>query len=422
MNSMKNSAFYKKHLTIFDGYILYTTSVIGLGLIILPSISARLAGPYSIVIWASLSVLSYAMGYVMARLASSNPSAGGVIEFIKYGLGKKIGYITAFLYLSAIFVGAPATGLFFAEYLSAIFGINSSHFPVISWLFLLCLTCINLIDVRRTMRYQSIIFIIFVILISSGVIFTLPHVSYNRLADISGYQVNDILSVPLICFFAFVGLENAAFSSQEFKDKNTLHKSLLSSVVSIAILFTMLSVVTVGALDRESLKSSNTSLSDLFYTVFGPSAEKITAFLAIIIIFLMMISWVRGAGRLAQYLSEENQIPACFSSVHERTGSPDKAIFLLMGCWSIALLVYKLLDLDIEFFLRMASINFLSTYIFIFFSAVFLPKDGILYKSFLLISLLTVVPIFIISYKDWLYPITIIGIYAIKELIVYRRK
>jgi amino acid efflux transporter len=105
-------------LNLVDGFVLYTTSVLGLGLIVLPSIAARQAGVWSIMIWIMLACISYPMARVMSELGRRYPSASGVTAFISYGLGKRVGLLTGLLYLTAIFVGAPATALFFSEYLT----------------------------------------------------------------------------------------------------------------------------------------------------------------------------------------------------------------------------------------------------------------------------------------------------------------
>src|SRR5690349_21895398 len=107
----------RKHLTVTDGFVLYTSAVLGQSLIVLPSIAARHAGPWSILVWAALAVVSYPLARIMAELGARYPSAGGVIAFIGRGLGQPVGWLTGVLYLMAIAVGGPATALVFAEYL-----------------------------------------------------------------------------------------------------------------------------------------------------------------------------------------------------------------------------------------------------------------------------------------------------------------
>src|SRR5215813_8534173 len=85
---------FRKHLSVTDGFVLYTSAVLGNSLIVLPSIAARHAGPWSILIWAALAAVSYPLARVMAELGARHPSAGGVIAFIGQGLGRRTGWLT----------------------------------------------------------------------------------------------------------------------------------------------------------------------------------------------------------------------------------------------------------------------------------------------------------------------------------------
>src|SRR5215469_17678710 len=120
MASAAGETSLRRHLSLADGFILYTSAVLGQSLITLPSIAARRAWPWSILVWAGLAALSYPLARIMAELGARYPSAGGVMGFIGHGLGKQASWLTGVLYLAAIAVGAPPTALIFAEYLSAL--------------------------------------------------------------------------------------------------------------------------------------------------------------------------------------------------------------------------------------------------------------------------------------------------------------
>src|SRR5258708_2369218 len=117
----------RKHLTVTDGFVLYTSAVLGQSLIVLPSIAARHAGPWSILVWAALAAVSYPLARIMAELGARYPSAGGVITFIGHGLGQRIGWLTGSLYLAAILGGGPAPALVFGEYLGKLVSLPASR-------------------------------------------------------------------------------------------------------------------------------------------------------------------------------------------------------------------------------------------------------------------------------------------------------
>src|SRR5262252_4661053 len=137
----------RKHLSVTDGFVLYTSAVLGQSLIVLPSIAARHAGPWSILIWAALAAVSYPLARIMAELGARYPSAGGVIAFISRGLGQRTGWLTGALYLAAIVVGAPAAALIFSGYLGTLIPLTMAQRFVVAAALLAVLAAGNWFDV-----------------------------------------------------------------------------------------------------------------------------------------------------------------------------------------------------------------------------------------------------------------------------------
>jgi hypothetical protein len=202
----------RRHLSVADGFVLYTSAVLGQSLIVLPSIAARHAGPWSILIWAGLAAVSYPLARMMAEVGARYPSAGGVITFIGHGLGRYAGWLTGILYLAAIAVGGPATAPIFSEYLSRLVPLPGRWPIVVAALELGVLVAGNCFDVSRVMRLQRWVFLGCLAAITAALLLALPHGSGARLTDLHAYTLADVASTGLICFFAFVGWENAAFS------------------------------------------------------------------------------------------------------------------------------------------------------------------------------------------------------------------
>src|SRR5574340_598447 len=271
----------RKHLSLADGFVLYTSAVLGQSLITLPSMAARHAGPWSILIWVGLAAVSYPLARIMAELGARYPSAGGVIAFIGKGLGQQTGWLTGVLYLAAIAVGGPATALIFSEYLGALIPLPG-HWPfLVAGLLLATLLVGACFDVSQIMRIQRWAFLGCLAAITLALLLALPHVTAPRLSDVSGYSLAGGASTGLICFFAFVGWENAAFSGEEFTDPRTLVKSLGLAVAAVGALFVLLGVTVVGSLGRNVIAVSNASLADLTRLSLGAAGARIAVVIAL---------------------------------------------------------------------------------------------------------------------------------------------
>ncbi|HEX6541772.1 MAG TPA: APC family permease [Ktedonobacterales bacterium] len=359
----------RKHLSLTDGLVLYTSAVLGQSLIVLPSIAARHAGPWSILVWAALAVVSFPLARIMAELGARYPSAGGVIAFIGQGLGQPVAWLTGILYLAAIVVGGPPTALVFAEYFGKLVPLPDHWNFVVAAMVLALLVVGNCFDVSRIMRFQRWGFFVCLAAITITMLLALPHVTSARLTDLSGYDLAGVASTGLICFFAFVGWENAAFSGEEFADPRTLVKALGLAVVMVGTLFVLLGITVVGGLSRGVVAVSDASLADLARLSLGTAATQVAAVIALSLLILFMFTWTRSATRLIYALARDGLLPRMLAHVDATTGSPRRAALALGGAWGLALAVQFLLALPIEAYIQLSSGNFLLTYVLIVLTA-----------------------------------------------------
>jgi amino acid efflux transporter len=193
----------------------------------------------------------------------------------------------------------------------------------------------------------------------------LPHVTVAHLTDVRGYDLAGVAATGLICFFAFVGWENAAFSGEEFADPRTLVKALGLAVTAVGALFVLLAVTVVGALSRATIATSDASLSDLVRLALGGAATRVASVIALLLLFLFMFTWARAATRLIYALAREGLFPRVLTRVDARSGAPRPAAAALAIAWGLALVVQALFAIPIETYIQLSSGNFLLTYVLI---------------------------------------------------------
>lgn len=74
---MAHAALHKE-IRLRDAVALYVSSVLGSGVLVLPGLTAQLAGPASLVAWAVLGFASYPFAYTFVSLSARSPKSGGV--------------------------------------------------------------------------------------------------------------------------------------------------------------------------------------------------------------------------------------------------------------------------------------------------------------------------------------------------------
>src|SRR5690349_776147 len=94
-----------------DLIVLYLTSLIGAGILVIPGITAKMAGPASLVAWAVLAVGSFAMAHMFATMATHNSDAGSLCTLIGRGLGRRFGDTALLVLVSVYVIGNPVMGI-----------------------------------------------------------------------------------------------------------------------------------------------------------------------------------------------------------------------------------------------------------------------------------------------------------------------
>lgn len=410
--AMTTGQTLRKHLSLTDGFVLYTSAVLGQSLIVLPSIAARRAGPWSILVWAALAAVSYPLARIMAELGARYPSAGGAITFIGRGLGQRTGWLTGALYLAAIAVGGPATALVFTEYLGTLVPLPGNWHFIAAGVLLAALVLGNCFDVSVVMRFQRWGFFGCLAAITAALLLALPHVTQARLTDVSGFSLAGVASTGLICFFAFVGWENAAFSGEEFADPRTLVKALGLAVAAVGTLFVLLGVTVVGGLSRSVIATSDASLADLTRLSLGATATSAASVIALVLMLLFMFTWARSATRLIYALAREGLFPRALARVDGASGAPRMAALALGCAWGLALAGQFALGVSIETYIQLSSGNFLLTYVLIIVTAWRL-LDIRTYLPALISSSLAILLLVVVGFQSLWYALVTAVVFAL---------
>ena len=92
----------EKKLGVFSLTALVTGNMIGSGVFLLPSTMARL-GSLSLVSWIITAMGSLFLAFVFSRLGRFMPKTGGPYAYAQAGLGRELGFQTAFCYWLAQF-------------------------------------------------------------------------------------------------------------------------------------------------------------------------------------------------------------------------------------------------------------------------------------------------------------------------------
>ena len=93
------------------GSALYVASVLGTGILLLPTLAARAAGPASLVAVAAVLLASVPLAATFAALATRHPDSGGVATYVRLALGSTAARMTGYWFFFGVCVGSPVVAL-----------------------------------------------------------------------------------------------------------------------------------------------------------------------------------------------------------------------------------------------------------------------------------------------------------------------
>ena len=316
--------------------IHYITSVIGVGVLIIPGHVAAAAGPLSLVAWVLLVAYSYPFAMIFARLSIRYPSSRGITGFIEYAFGRfPARWASAFLVLTLL-VANPVLGLAGARYLINIWDPDPSNLNIIGVGSLLVLGSIlfNLIGVRLSTRVQGIVLgslIAFLVLV---MVIALPHAHAGNLTPFAPQGWLALGQALIICFFGFIGWENAAPVAEEVADPpRTFPKAIFWAVLSVGALYFAMALTVVLVLPSSGSNGQQiTAFSTLLKVASGREVSQVGNVVAVVLLMLAANAWALGTSRVIYSSARDGLLPSALAKVSRSHGVPWAAlVFLVVG-------------------------------------------------------------------------------------------
>ncbi len=354
----------RRVITLPHAIALYIGAVLGSGALILPTVAANAAGPASLLAWLLLGGLSFPLAYMFGSLSARYPDAGGIAAFGQRAFGRTIGAVGGWWFLGAVPVGVPIVALTGASYLAPLFHSGREGVFLIAGGTLLLVLLINFFGIRLSVRVQVAITAAIVGLLLATGVGGLHLVKASEFRPFLPYGWPSVGWAVALIFWSFVGWEAVSHLAEEFQNpERDFRLSIVTSVVVIASLYLLLSLVTIGTGNYGSDVEEVIPLSRIMAEVLGPWAGVATGLIAFLICFGTANAYIAGASRLAFALAREGLFPGALSRLHHRHATPGRALIAL-GCGFGGVLVgMYLFHLTIAQVILIPNASFISIYL-----------------------------------------------------------
>ncbi|GLY47606.1 amino acid permease [Lentzea sp. NBRC 102530] len=291
-------------LTVPRASAMYVGALLGPGLLVVPGLTASIAGPASVLAWSGLLVLSGLLGWVFAALGVRLPSATGVRGYVAAGLGARAAATTSWTFLAGIITGTPIVSMIGASYVAELTGSGR----VTACLAAAGITAVVLVITSRGLRTSSavqsglVVLLLGVVMLSvAGGASSSDAGNWTPFAP-HGWTAVGTAAAPLM--LAFVGWEAAAPLTARLADpRRQLPRIVAITLVVTSVLYLALAAVTIGALGPDG--GGSTPVAKLLVLAVGPAGVALASVSAVVLTIGTINAYVSGAATLARSLTRD---------------------------------------------------------------------------------------------------------------------
>ncbi len=333
---------------------LCINAALGVDIFLLPAIAASMSGPASLIAWVIMAVASVLMASYFAELIGMFPKAGGVYEYTKKSFGSFPSFMVGWMawIIANMIIAISMIGAFYILFP----GSGFLFYALLALLFIAVFNYISYLGIEQSAKLLMFFGVLSIVIPLMLVVKGVPHIDPGNFTP---FFVTGMPPILLALFFIanlFFGWDGVTYLAEEIKDsRKILPRMLVLSTVLIAAVTILLVVVILGTSQWSALGNEKTSMNIIIKNIFGERA-----WIFVLLMFIPLIgtaaSWIVSAPRLLYGMSVDKALPKRFSVLHEKHGTPYKAIMfqtiisfliVLVGLGSYTLLLSMVIPLII---------------------------------------------------------------------------
>lgn len=335
-----------KGVTLAQGTALYLGAVLGTGVIALPALAARAAGPASLLAWLGMVLLSVPLAATFAALGARYPDAGGVSTYARRAFGARAAAVVGWCFYASAPVGAPAAALFAGSYVAAAAGGGRVTEMTTAVAVLAVVVVTNLFGVRVSGRIQLLLAALLLALLAAAVGSALPAVRWSNLHPFAPHGWAGIARAAALLVWSFVGWEAITNLAAEFRQpRRDLPRAAALALVIIGVSYLALAAVTILVLGPAA-GTAQAPLASLLARGLGGPTRAIAAVAAVILTLGVLNPYWAGAAKLGAALGRDGAMPAWLSRGSQAGEVPRRSLLTLAGLTLAAVWVVGLTGVD----------------------------------------------------------------------------
>ena len=339
--------------------------MVGGGIFAVLGLAAGMSGLATPISFGLAGLVALITSYSYAHLSVTYLGQGGTVEFISraFGSGLTAGSLNILLWLSYV-VMLALYAYAFGSYGSSVFSEETrqiwKHLLISS--VIIGFTIINLLGTMAMAEAEDWLVAIKVAILVFFVAVGLYAGSFAEFNGGSWPSSIDVVAGGMIIFVAYEGFELIANAAGEVREpKRNIPRAFYSSVIIVAVLYIVISYVTVGNLSPETIAAAKDyALAESARPFLGSTGFALITVAALLSTSSAINATLYGSARVTRVTSEEGEFPRLLAG-----SSSVKPIRGLLLTSALTLVVANLVDLtgialmgSAGFLIIFAAVNF----------------------------------------------------------------
>ncbi|WP_459502976.1 APC family permease [Bacillus sp. C1] len=323
---------FKETISIRKGTALYVGAVLGSGILILPGMTASIAGPSAIVSWFLMILLSIPLAFTFAFLSIEYPSAGGIATFSEKAFGRNVGAIIGWCFFIAGSVGQIIVSLTGGMYIAKVFDFPVYFAYAIAFLILSIAIWFNFFGLQISGVFQVCIGVSTFLILLLTIVCSLPTIEMKNMSlNVSEAEIQSILQASLFIFWSFFGWEAISSLAPEFKSprKRNIIFSTGIAIVIIGFLYIGIAASVIGTKSYSIGFDNSTALVIVIKNTLGDQFAWLVGLVAFIICLGTTNAFIASMSRLGYSLGKEGFAPNYLRGLSKKSHTPTNALIIV---------------------------------------------------------------------------------------------
>jgi len=341
-------------------------NMIGSGVFLLPA-SLAPYGLNSINGWLLTAAGSVLLAIVFARLSRSFPDAAGPYVYPRKAFGEAAGFLTAWGYWMAVWIGNAAIVTGSVAYLSDLVPAIKQTVggpAIVSCAIIWILTILNWRGVRQMGFVQIATTVLKILPLLAMVVLAVVLLGKGDTSvvrvDPQPFSLSAVTASATLTLWAFLGLESATVPAGSVIDpEKTIPRATLWGTAITTALYILACSTVVLLLPTAELAKSTAPFADVMRMFWGGNAGSVFALFAFISGFGALNGWILIHGEMPAALARAGVFPQFFAR-QSKYGTPGTSLFITSGLLTVVVL-FNYTNSMVTVFTKMLLIATLAT-------------------------------------------------------------